>query len=269
MAIITKLKAYEVLDSRGMPALEAKMELLDGKSVIASVPSGASVGSLEALELRDGGNRYMGRGVLKAASNVNNIIAPAIIGKNVFNFKDIDDVILSLDSTINKEKLGANATLVTSILACKASALVRNCPLYSIFTEADDLIKASNYSFPVPLFNILNGGAHANNNIDIQEFMIVPAGIDNISEAIRSGAEIYAALKNILKEKGLSTAVGDEGGFAPNLSGNKEALDLIMLAVKKAGYKIGEEIYLALVNCICLRIDLMKSSLLKCDFRPG
>ena len=229
--MIEKIKAREILDSRGNPTVEVDVILKSGVKSRVSVPSGASTGSNEALELRDGDkNRYNGKGVLKAVDNVNNVIAPALIGKSVNDLEEIDNIMIKLDGTENKSKLGANAILGVSLACYKAKALENNVSLYSLFEN--------NKKMPIPMMNILNGGAHADNNLDIQEFMIVPL-FDTMAKRIRAGAEIFHTLKNILKEKGYSTGVGDEGGFAPNLNSNSEALDLICMAIEKAGYNIG------------------------------
>ena len=230
--MIDKIIGREILDSRGNPTVEVDVFLDNGIKASASVPSGASVGSKEALELRDKDkNRYYGLGVLKAVNNVNKIIAPALIGKDVSFLEEIDRTMIDLDGTLNKSKLGANATLGVSLACYKAKALKENKPLYELFEGCGTL--------PVPMMNILNGGAHADNNIDFQEFMIVPQR-DTIKERIRVGSEIFHSLKNILKEKGYSTGVGDEGGFAPSLNGNYEALDLICEAIIKAGYNFDD-----------------------------
>ena len=240
MAKIKKVVAREILDSRGNPTIEVDIILDNGSLGRAAVPSGASTGEHEALELRDGDkNRYLGKGVLKAVNNVNTVIASKIKGLNP-DFKKIDELLIKQDGTENKSNLGANAILGVSLAVAKAAALSRSEPLYR-FLGGD---KAN--ILPVPQMNILNGGMHADNNLDIQEFMIMPIGAPTFGLALRYAAEIFHNLKSILKSKRLITSVGDEGGFAPNLSSNQEALDLIMLAIEKAGYKPGRDVYLAL-----------------------
>jgi len=240
----TKIKyihAQEILDSRGNPTLATTIVLECGAKGKSSVPSGASTGTHEALELRDGDtSRYLGKGVLKAVSNVNTIIAPEIIGMDALCQEDIDRYLIKMDGTPLKSKLGANAILSVSMAAAQAATEAENLELYEY------LGKKESYFLPVPLINILNGGSHADNNVDIQEFMIVPAGRPNFSEAIRAAAEVFHNLKKILKSNGYSTAVGDEGGFAPNLKSNEEALDLITESIQKAGYQPGKDIFLAL-----------------------
>lgn len=240
MAKIEQVKAREILDSRGNPTVEVDCLLSGGILGRAALPSGASTGEKEALELRDGDKkRYLGKGVLKAVSNVNTIIAPKIKGMNP-DFRQIDKLLIELDGTENKSKLGANAILGVSLSVAKASAIAHKKPLYkSLGGDKANIL-------PVPLMNILNGGMHADNNLDIQEFMIMPSGAPSFSEALRYATEVFHNLKSILKSKGLATSVGDEGGFAPNLNSNEEALDLIIMAIEKAGYKAGKDIYLAL-----------------------
>ena len=241
MAIITDVYAREILDSRGNPTVEVEIYLESGIMARAAVPSGASTGAYEAVELRDDDpGRYMGKGVLKAVENVNEIIAPEIIGMDVTDQIGIDRILLELDGTENKAKLGANAILGVSLAAAKAAAEELELPLYQYIGGVNAK------QLPVPLMNILNGGKHADNNVDIQEFMIMPIGADSFSHALRMGTEIFHSLKKVLKGKGLNTSVGDEGGFAPDLASNEEALKVIMEAIEKAGYKAGEEIYLAL-----------------------
>ena len=240
MSKIKKVWAREILDSRGNPTIEVDVGLDNGILARAAVPSGASTGEKEALELRDGDKkRYLGKGVLKAVNNVNTEMASKITGLSP-DFEKIDALLLGLDNTENKSRLGANAILGVSLAVAKAAALERNEPLYKFLGGE----KAS--LLPVPLMNILNGGMHADNNLDIQEFMIMPVGAPTFREALRFAAEIFHHLKAILKSKGLSTSVGDEGGFAPNLDSNHEALDLILQAIEKAGYKAGKDVYLAL-----------------------
>ncbi|MDD2688840.1 MAG: phosphopyruvate hydratase [Candidatus Omnitrophica bacterium] len=240
MAEIKQVKAREILDSRGNPTVEVDIILDNEILARAAVPSGASTGENEALELRDGDKkRYLGKGVLKAVGNVNSIIAPKIKGLSP-DFKKIDQLLIDLDGTENKSKLGANAILGVSLAAAKAAALTEKQPLYEFLGQDKAKI------LPVPLMNILNGGLHADNNLDIQEFMIMPKGAPTFKEALRYAAEVFHNLKALLKSKGLSTSVGDEGGFAPRLASNKEALDLILEAIEKAGYKPGRDVYLAL-----------------------
>ena len=235
--MIQDIKAREILDSRGNPTIEVDCVLEDGSLGRASVPSGASTGSNEALELRDGQSRYLGLGVLKAVNNVNNIIRPALTGKEASDIRNIDEIMLDLDGTDNKSKLGANAILGVSLAVLKASAASKGKKLYEYVGKGKKL--------PICMMNILNGGCHADNNLDFQEFMIMPKA-SSIKERIRIGSEVFHTLKKILKEKGYHTGVGDEGGFAPNLGGNYEALDLICSAIKKAGYTPGKDVYLAL-----------------------
>jgi len=238
---IKSIKAREILDSRGNPTVETEIEIESGVCARAAVPSGASTGKHEALELRDGDKkRYLGKGVLKAVKNVNEIIASKLIGWEVTAQRAIDEFLIELDGTPNKQKLGANAILSVSLAVAKAAAKALKIPVYRYLGG----INASR--LPVPLFNILNGGSHADNNVDIQEFMIVPAGAKSFREALRMGAEIFHNLKAILKKKGLSTAIGDEGGFAPDLKSNEQAIEFIMESIEKAGYKAGKEVYLAL-----------------------
>ena len=235
------ITAREILDSRGRPTVEAEVFLESGISGLAQVPSGASTGSFEAHELRDGDReRYAGKGVLAAVSNVETVIAPELIGQDVLEQTDVDRLMIELDGTQNKSKLGANAILAVSLAAAKAGASLVGLPLYRYL--GGPLANV----LPVPLMNVLNGGAHADNNVDIQEFMIVPLGAPTFSEALRYGAEVFAVLKSILGSKGLTTSVGDEGGFAPNLGSNAGALDLLMAAIEEAGYAPGQDIALAL-----------------------
>ena len=237
---IKSLKALEVLDSRGNPTVQVTCVLDDGSKGVALVPSGASTGAFEAVELRDGDKaRYNGKGVLKAVENVNTIIEPAFIGKDAYNQEEIDNALIELDGTENKGRLGANATLGVSLAVARAAATSKGLELYQ-YIGGDEAV-----TIPVPMMNVLNGGKHADNTVSSQEFMIMPVGAPNFTEALRWCAEIYAALKSILKEKGLATAVGDEGGFAPNLSSDEEALELLVEAISKAGYKPGEEVCLA------------------------
>jgi enolase len=232
--------AREVLDSRGNPTVEADVILESGAMGRAIVPSGASTGEREALELRDGGARYLGKGVQNAVNNVIEVIGPAVMGMDAVEQAVIDQTMIEIDGTENKGKLGANAMLAVSLAVAKAAAEDANLPLYHYLggPNAKEL--------PVPMMNVLNGGAHADNNVDIQEFMIIPAGASSCTEAIRVGAEVFHALKAVLKKKGYNTAVGDEGGFAPNLKSNEEAVQVILEAIEKAGYKPGQEVFLGL-----------------------
>ncbi|WP_293663387.1 phosphopyruvate hydratase [uncultured Phascolarctobacterium sp.] len=241
MAMITEVYAREILDSRGNPTVEVEVCLEDGSIGRAAVPSGASTGVHEAVELRDGDkNRYLGKGVTKAVDNVNDVIAEALIGLEATRQVEVDEMLIRLDGTPNKGKLGANAILGVSMAVAKAAAASVGLPLYLYLggVAAQEL--------PVPMMNILNGGQHADNNVDIQEFMIMPVGAASFSEALRMNAEIYHGLKALLNAKGLGTGLGDEGGFAPNLKSNEEAIEVILEAVKKAGYKPGEDIMIAL-----------------------
>lgn len=241
---IKSITAREIIDSRGNPTVEAQVVLHSGLSAYASVPSGASTGTREAVELRDQDpKRYLGKGVLKAIENVTQIIQPALVGRCVLEQAMLDKTLLEIDGTQNKSKLGANATLAVSLACSKVAALAESMPLYAYFGK---LFNTKNYIMPVPMMNILNGGAHADNNVDIQEFMILPVGVNDFSEALRYGIEIYHVLKSILKSKNLNTNVGDEGGFAPNLQSNVQAIDLILEAIEKAGFKAGQDIYLGL-----------------------
>lgn len=237
---IKKVKARQIFDSRSNPTVEAEVILENDISTLGAVPSGASTGSHEAVELRDGGNDYNGKGVLKAVENVNSTINGILCGKDAESIAKIDQLMIEADGTKNKSKLGANATLAVSIACAKAAARANNQPLYK-FIGGNDAV-----TLPVPMMNILNGGAHADNNIDIQEFMIMPFGAKSFAQAMKMGTEIYASLKKILHNKGLSTAVGDEGGFAPNLTSDEQALDLLVEAIISAGYKPGEDIEIAL-----------------------
>ena len=245
MTEITDIRAREILDSRGNPTLEAELELASGDIGSACVPSGASTGSREALELRDGDTqRYMGKGVLRAVENVNTRIRDALLGREVDQQKELDQLMIDLDGTENKASLGANAMLSVSLAAAAATARSRNMELYEYLAELDG--SPGRYSMPVPMMNILNGGEHADNNVDIQEFMILPVAAPNFSEALRCGAEVFHTLKSVLSAQGFSTAVGDEGGFAPNLPSNESALEAIVSAIDKAGYVPGKDVYLSL-----------------------
>ena len=240
MAIIEALGAREILDSRGNPTVEVEIQLEDGTQARAAVPSGASTGAFEAAELRDGGKRYLGKGVEKAIAFVNNEIAPEIIGFDAQDQRLIDDAMIALDGTKNKSRMGANAILGASLAVAKASAESADLSLFRYLGGPNAHV------LPVPMMNILNGGAHADTNVDIQEFMIAPIGAPTFRESLRWGAEIYHALKSVLKKRGLATSVGDEGGFAPNLESNRAALDLILEAIEIAGFKAGKEIALAM-----------------------
>lgn len=245
MTKIANIKGREVLDSRGNPTVEADVILEDGTIGSACAPSGASTGSREALELRDkDANRYLGKGVLKAVEAVNTKIREALIGKDAADQRALDNVMLELDGTENKANLGANAILAVSLAAAKAAAASLGKPLYAHIADLNGT--SGKYSMPVPMMNILNGGEHADNNVDIQEFMVQPVAAKSFAEALRIGAEIFHALKKVLNSKGLNTAVGDEGGFAPDLPSNEGALAVIQEAVEKAGYKLGTDVTLAL-----------------------
>ena len=245
MAEIVDIRALEVLDSRGNPTVQAQVTLSGGIMGSACAPSGASTGSREALELRDGDkSRYLGKGVLKAVDAVNGKIRERLLGMDASDQRALDDAMLALDGTDNKASLGANAILAVSLAAAKAAATEKGVPLYAHIAELYG--QPGQYTMPVPMMNILNGGEHADNNVDIQEFMIQPVGAPNFREALRTGAEIFHALKKVLSAKGLSTSVGDEGGFAPNLSSNAEALAVIKQAVSDAGYTLGKDVTLAL-----------------------
>ncbi|MCC2637704.1 MAG: eno [Moraxellaceae bacterium] len=244
MSQIADIRAREILDSRGNPTIEADVILESGVVGRATAPSGASTGSREALELRDGDkSRYLGKGVQIAVRNVNADIRELLVGRSVFDQAALDKAMIDLDGTENKAKLGANAILAVSLACAKAAAQEKKIPLYQYIAE---LRGQATYSMPVPMMNIINGGEHADNTVDIQEFMIEPVGFTSFAEALRCGAEIFHALKGVLKARGLNTAVGDEGGFAPNLASNEDALKAIMDAIVKAGYKPGENVMLAL-----------------------
>lgn len=241
---IKDIKAREILDSRGNPTIEADVILADGTMGRAAAPSGASTGSREALELRDGDkSRYLGKGVKTAVSNVNSQIRAALLNHDVTKQAELDKIMIELDGTENKDNLGANAMLAVSLAAAKAAAKAQKLQLHQYIAN---LRGQTSLTMPVPMMNILNGGEHADNTVDIQEFMIEPTGFDSFSEALRAGAEIFHSLKSVLKSQGLNTAVGDEGGFAPNLRSNEEALVVIMEAIEKAGYTAGKDIHLAL-----------------------
>lgn len=241
MAEIVDVKAREILDSRGNPTIEAEVILASGVIGSAMVPSGASTGEREAIELRDGDNsRYLGKGVLKAVENVNTQIRDAVIGMDAANQTALDQKMIDLDGTDNKENLGANAILGVSMAAANAAAKEGGIPLYRYLNTSGKFV------LPVPMMNIINGGSHADNSVDLQEFMILPVGAPSFREAIRFGAEVFHNLAKVLKAKGLATTVGDEGGFAPNLSSNEEAIEVILEAIEQAGYKAGEDIYLGM-----------------------
>src|SRR5712671_1040761 len=241
MSTIIEVHAREILDSRGNPTVEADVFLVSGARGRAAVPSGASTGQHEAVELRDGDpKRYGGKGVLQAVANVNDIIARELKGEDALDQRAIDQKLIELDATPNKSNLGANALLAVSMANARAAANLRKLPLYRYLGG-----EAAN-TLPVPMMNIINGGAHADNNVDFQEFMIVPVGADRFSEALRMGAEIFHTLKSVLKKKGYATSVGDEGGFAPNLKSNEEAIETIIEAIAQEGYGAGENVLLAL-----------------------
>jgi len=240
MIYIDDVRANEVMDSRGNPTIQATVSLSDGTTASAIVPSGASTGKREALELRDGGSRYMGKGVLQACENVNEKIADVLVGVSPFNQAEVDLTMKALDGTDNYAELGANAVLGVSMAVARASAMSLGMPLYRYLGGMNAV------TIPVPMVNIINGGEHANNSVDFQEYMIMPVGFDTFSEGLQAVAEIYQHLKKVIDGMGESTAVGDEGGFAPNLSSNEEPLQVIMEAIELAGYKAGEEIVLAL-----------------------
>jgi enolase len=243
---IEKIKAREILDSRGNPTVEVDAYLTGGIMGRAAVPSGASTGEHEAVELRDGDkSRFLGKGVLNAVKNVNEKIAPAIKELDPYDQRMLDKSLINLDGTENKSKLGANAILGVSMAVAKAVANLNHIPLYKYLANVADISKEANV-LPIPLMNILNGGSHADNNVDLQEFMIMPINAKNFGQALRMGAEVFHNLKGILKGRKLSTSVGDEGGFAPNLNSNEEAIEVILEAIQKAGYKVGEDVAIAL-----------------------
>ena len=247
MTTIASIHAREILDSRGNPTLEADVTLSDGSFGRAAVPSGASTGSKEAVELRDGDKtRYLGKGVRKAVGNVNGTIADALKGMDAGDQRAIDQRLIDLDGTENKGRLGANALLGVSLATAHAVAASKKLPLWRHLADISEHPAGWQPTLPVPMMNIINGGAHADNNVDMQEFMVLPVGMNSFSEALRAGTEVFHALKSVLKGKGLSTAVGDEGGFAPDLRSNAEALDTILEAIGKAGYSAGDDILLGL-----------------------
>jgi len=242
---IVDIRAREILDSRGNPTVEAEVELANGLIGSACVPSGASTGSREAIELRDNDkSRYLGRGVLNAVGNVNTKIREPLLGLDVEDQVGIDRKMIEMDGTENKAALGANAILAVSLAVSKAAAAAKGMELYEYLAELDG--SPGRYSMPVPMMNILNGGEHADNNVDIQEFMVLPVGVKNFSEALRCGTEIFHTLKSVLKQRGLSTTVGDEGGFAPNLPSNESALEIIMESIDRSGYEAGKDVFLGL-----------------------
>ena len=240
MSEIISVKAIQVLDSRGNPTVEAEVTLKDGTTGLASVPSGASTGSREAVELRDGDKDiYLGKGVSAAVKNINSEIQSALKNQDIYDQSKIDQIMIDLDGTENKSRLGANAILAVSLACIKAAAASKGIRLFKHLSPGP-------FSFPVPMMNIINGGEHANNNIDIQEFMILPVNFDRFSDALRAGVEIFHSLKDVLHEKGMSTAVGDEGGFAPNLENNKAAIEIIIEAIESRGYQAGSDIFIGL-----------------------
>jgi len=242
---IVDIRAREILDSRGNPTVEAEVELANGLIGSACVPSGASTGSREAIELRDNDeSRYLGRGVLNAVGNVNTKIREPLLGLDVEDQVGIDRKMIEMDGTENKAALGANAILAVSLAVSKAAAAAKGMELYEYLAELDG--SPGRYSMPVPMMNILNGGEHADNNVDIQEFMVLPVGVKSFSEALRCGTEIFHTLKSVLKQRGLSTTVGDEGGFAPNLPSNESALEIIMESIERSGYEAGKDVFLGL-----------------------
>jgi enolase len=245
MSEISEVSALEVLDSRGNPTVEAMVRLADGTTALACAPSGASTGSREALELRDGDkSRYLGKGVQTAVRHINEEIAALLKGRNAYAQRDIDQLMLDADGTENKSRLGANAILAVSLATAKAAAASAGKPLYAHIAELYG--RPGQYSMPVPMMNIINGGEHADNNVDIQEFMVQPVGAANFAEALRCGAEVFHALKKVLSGRGLNTAVGDEGGFAPNLPSNEAALEAILEAIELSGYVLNKDVTLAL-----------------------
>ncbi len=262
MTRITGIVGREILDSRGNPTVEVDVYLSSGVTGRAAVPSGASTGEHEAVELRDKNpKRYLGKGVEKAVNNVNSVIAEELLGMDALNQREIDRTLCSLDGTATKGKLGANAILGVSLATAKAAALAMDVPLYRYVGGANAHV------LPVPMMNILNGGAHADNNVDIQEFMVMPVGAKTFKEALRMGTEVFHALKAVLKDKGLNTAVGDEGGFAPNLTSNTEALEVILKAIKNAGYKAGKDLVLAL-DCASSEFYKNKKYVLSAEKKP-
>ena len=248
MSVIRSIQAIQIIDSRGTPTVSCKVTLENGICATSMVPSGASTGSREALELRDGSAAYFGKGVNKAVENIHKIIAPALVGMDVTNQQEIDEKMLALDGTISKSKLGANAILGVSLAVLDAGSKMLELPLYKYINQVFDHITGEkpDMQMPTPMLNIINGGEHADNNIDIQEFMIMPVGASNFSQAMQWATEIYSDLKNILNTKGLSTSVGDEGGFAPNLQSNQEAIELIIQAIQNNNLTEGKDVGIAL-----------------------
>ena len=262
MTRITDVRAREILDSRGNPTVEVEVYLASGFRGRAAVPSGASTGENEALELRDKDpKRYLGKGVKKAVQNVNEIIAEELVGMEATDQRGIDNVLIKMDGTKNKGKLGANAMLGVSLAAARAAAEALEVPLYKYIGGVNAHV------LPVPMMNILNGGQHADNNVDVQEFMVMPVGAKCFSEALRMGAEVFHALKSVLKKQGLNTSVGDEGGFAPSLGSNVEAIEVILKAIKAAGYKAGKDIWLAL-DCASSEYYKDKKYVLSAEAKP-
>ena len=243
MTQIKKIHARQIIDSRGTPTVEVECYLDDGSIGVAAVPSGASTGEHEALELRDHSSSYFGKSVYQSIDNVNNIIGPALLGHNSGDIYTIDKMMLDLDSTPNKQKLGANAILGVSLAALKALSISNRLPIYKYIGS---IVSGNTNIMPVPMMNILNGGSHADNNVDIQEFMIYPSGLNSFSDALQCGCEVFHTLKSVLKKKGYNTSVGDEGGFAPNLRSNQEAIDLLLEAIEKSNYKPGKDVFLTL-----------------------
>ncbi|HEY5387607.1 MAG TPA: phosphopyruvate hydratase, partial [Thermoleophilia bacterium] len=240
MTIIIDVSARQILDSRGNPTVEVELELESGIVGRAAVPSGASTGEYEAVELRDEGGEYLGKGVRRAVDNVNTVIAEEIVGYDATDQRLVDSMLIELDGTPNKAKLGANAILGVSLATAYAAAAALELPLYQYIGGCNA------HQLPVPMMNIMNGGKHADNNVDLQEFMVMPVGAESFEEALRIGAEVYHGLKAVLKAKGLSTAVGDEGGFAPDLSSNEDALKMLVAGIEAAGYTPGEDVAIAL-----------------------
>ena len=240
MSTIIDVFAREILDSRGNPTVECEVTLESGAFGRADVPSGASTGEHEALELRDGGDRYMGKGVLKAVQNINEVIAPRLVGEDALDQAYVDKMMLDLDGTENKDKLGANAILGVSMATARAAADYYEMPLYQYLGGANARV------LPAPMMNILNGGSHADNNVDLQEFMIFPLGAKSFGEALQMGVEVFHNLKKVLQEKGLNTAVGDEGGFAPDLKSNEEAIQVILEAASRTKYEAGKDLFIAM-----------------------
>ena len=240
MTVILDIYGRQILDSRGNPTVEVEVELAAGARGRASVPSGASTGRFEAVELRDGDSAYGGKGVLRAVANVNEVIADALVGMDSLAQREIDQMLIDLDGTVNKANLGANAILGTSLAVARAAATALGVPLYTYLGGVNA------HELPIPMMNILNGGRHADNNVDLQEFMCMPVGAETFADALRMGAEVFHSLKKVLSDRGLNTSVGDEGGFAPNLTSNEEAIKVILEAIEKAGYAPGEDIFIAL-----------------------